>query len=170
VSARVKHLYAGIAGFALGWTPVFAPVHELGHILVAAATPSIEIVTIGWRFVEFMGPAPAVMYVAGFASMAAFGILLARTGPLELASCALGLVAAQPLYAAISTDYFQLAASFGVLEAVLWWTAFTAAVVAAWVPAARRIRIAESWRETRRMIEEAQASVAEARLYLRRSA
>jgi hypothetical protein len=75
--------------------------------------------------------------------------------PLELAACALGLVAAQPLYAALSTDYHQLAANFGVLEAVLWWVAFTAAVVAAWVPAARRIRMAESWRETRRMIEEA---------------
>ena len=157
---------AGIVGFAVAWTPIFAIFHELGHAVVGFLDSDIEIGAVGWRDTWFRGDPSVLFYAAGYATSAALGIVVAivatRKGKLALAAFALGTAATQPIYAAFSTDYAQMAERLGTRPALTTWGLFATVSVIFIFATASMIR-----EEARR--QETYAIIARARAHLRKS-
>lgn len=110
-----------VFGFGIGWTPVFAPIHELGHAIVAVASPHAQLKMMTWTETYFTGSVGTFMWAAGFWSISAFDAVVAkitlRRLKLRAAVFFLCHLLAQPFYAYFSTDYHLLARKHGDIVA-----------------------------------------------------
>lgn len=122
-------IFAAI-GFAVGWTPAFAIIHELGHALIAALSSGMELGRIRWASIGWTGEPSALFFAAGYASVVTFDFTVAgvaiRRWSFGAAPFWLGHGLAQIPFAALSEDHYQLAEAFGANAATLRWAAFAA--------------------------------------------
>lgn len=127
--SKIATRAAFLAGFIVAWTPIFAPVHEMGHVLTGWLDPGITVKEMTWTDTWFLGDASVLFLLGGFtfASIVytAVSVLLARRGKLIAASFFAGNVLSQPIYAARSTDIYTIEILHGVMfrqgaMAVIW--------------------------------------------------
>ena len=154
---------AGIVGFAVAWTPLFAIFHELGHAVIGVLDPDIAIGAVGWRDTWFRGDPSVLFYAAGYATSAALGVIVSivatRKGKLALAAFALGTAATQPIYAAFSTDYRQMADRLGTRPTLTTWALFATVSVIFVFATASMIRQEARRKQTHAIIARARANL-----------
>lgn len=130
---RGQVIALGVAGFVIGWTPIFAFIHELGHAVVALLDPNVQLIGPGFFHTEFYGEYSKLLLASGFATDAAVGIWIAvlaiRRWMFGLAAFCLGHTMSVPLFAAGSTDYQKMAEEFGISAAIGTWTLFAIVTV-----------------------------------------
>jgi hypothetical protein len=123
-----------LAGFAVAWLPVLAPIHEAGHVIVGIIDPRVSVHAVQWRTTFFTGSPGELFYAAGhlFSALATGAIamwLSLRKGAVLLAMFFVGHTVNQPFYAFFSMDFFQLTQSAGY--GAFWpWITATAVVSA----------------------------------------
>lgn len=130
---RGQLIATGVAGFVIGWTPIFAFIHELGHAVVALFDPDLQLIGPGFFHIEFYGENSKLMLASGFATSAAVGIWIAllaiRRWMFGLAAFWIGHAMSEPLFAAVSTDYQEMAEEFGLSAAIGTWSLFAIVTV-----------------------------------------
>jgi hypothetical protein len=118
-------LLALIAGFAIGFTPVFAIIHELGHVLAGWFSPEVEVAAVRWTATYWRGSPTAMLFASGHYFMMLVDVGAAihagRKGALGVGFFALGHALCQPVFAAFSHDFADLSQAFGFDAALFWW-------------------------------------------------
>lgn len=121
---------AFFAGFLVAWTPILAPIHEIGHVLMGWLDPGIAVKMMGWRDTWYVGDASVPFLLAGFAFAGAVytvaAVSLAKRGKIVAASFFAGNILTQPLYAGMSSDIYKMEVLHGA-------AARQASMVALWI-------------------------------------
>jgi len=108
---------SAVVGFALGWTPLLAPIHELGHVLVGVASSGVQVKAMDWTTTYWTGSPSPAFFAAGYYAMvladAWFSIVASRKRAFTAASFFLGHALTQVPFAFLSHDYFQIYQAYG---------------------------------------------------------
>jgi hypothetical protein len=120
-----KMALAIVAGFTVAWFPVFAPIHEAGHVFVGMLDPDVSIKAVRWRTTYYLGHPSVLFFAAGHISSAITTALIAtfvalKRGAVAPALFFVGHTLTQPFYAYLSRDFMQLEVVFGRGEFRLW--------------------------------------------------
>lgn len=109
-----------LAGFLVGWTHLFSPVHELGHVLVAMLH-GYGIATFRWSYTEFYGQPTILILIAGYLfSLLVFvaaAALFARNWHIRTAVFCIGHASTQLVFACVSRDYLMIEQGWGWIVA-----------------------------------------------------